>query len=49
MVVVVAAIGYLSRPWWLPVFGYALVHDDGPMKADIAVVLAGDGFGNRIH
>ncbi len=49
MVVVVGAIGYLSRPWWLPVFGYALVHDDGPMKADIAVVLAGDGFGNRIH
>lgn len=28
--------------------GYALVHDDGPAKADVAVVLAGDSYGHRI-
>lgn len=38
----------LSRAWWLPVFGHILVHDDGPAKADIAVVLAGDAYGRRI-
>lgn len=34
--------------WWLPWFGWALVHEDGPANADIAVVLAGDEFGQRI-
>jgi uncharacterized SAM-binding protein YcdF (DUF218 family) len=28
--------------------GYALVHDESPGKADIAVVLAGDAYGRRI-
>lgn len=32
----------------MPVFGYALVHDDGPAKADMAVVLAGDRYGERL-
>jgi uncharacterized SAM-binding protein YcdF (DUF218 family) len=41
-------VGYLSKGLWLPWFGYALVHDDGPAKADCAVVLAGDPRGNRI-
>ena len=40
--------GFFARSLWLPVFGYALVRDDGPAKADIAVVLAGDTSGSRI-
>jgi uncharacterized SAM-binding protein YcdF (DUF218 family) len=39
---------YFIRSWWLPGFGYALIHDEGPAKADIAVVLAGDSYGHRI-
>jgi len=39
---------FLTRSWWLAGLGYALVHDDGPAKADIAVVLAGDSYGHRI-
>jgi uncharacterized SAM-binding protein YcdF (DUF218 family) len=46
---VLAAAAVLSRALWLPVLGYALVHDDGPAKADIAVVLAGDYVGHRIE
>jgi uncharacterized SAM-binding protein YcdF (DUF218 family) len=46
---VLAAAAILSRSLWLPVLGYALVHDDGPAKADIAVVLAGDTVGHRIE
>ena len=38
----------VTRGLWLPVFGYALIHDDGPAKADIAVVPAGDAYGHRI-
>ncbi len=37
-----------SSPWWLPRLGGFLIRDDGPAKADIAVVLAGDQWGNRI-
>ena len=33
---------------WLRPLGAALIHDDGPAKADIAVVLGGDRWGNRI-
>jgi uncharacterized SAM-binding protein YcdF (DUF218 family) len=33
---------------WLPLIGRALVHDEGPAKAEIAVVLAGDPAGYRI-
>jgi len=39
---------FLTRSLWLPAFGYALVHDEAPAKADIAVVLAGDFYGHRI-
>jgi uncharacterized SAM-binding protein YcdF (DUF218 family) len=46
---VLAAAAVLSRSLWLPVLGYALVHDDGPAKADMAVVLAGDPVGHRIE
>ena len=41
-------LGFLTCAWWLPVAGFALVHDDGPAKADIAVVPAGDFWGHRI-
>jgi uncharacterized SAM-binding protein YcdF (DUF218 family) len=44
-----AAAAILGRSLWLPLLGYALVHDDGPAKADIAVVLAGDLTGHRIE
>jgi uncharacterized SAM-binding protein YcdF (DUF218 family) len=43
-----AVVLYLARPLWLRALGYALIHDDGPAKADIAVVLAGDYHGGRI-
>lgn len=34
---------------WLPVFGQVLVrHDSPPKRAEVAVVLAGDGWGNRV-
>ncbi|HTS25878.1 MAG TPA: YdcF family protein [Bryobacteraceae bacterium] len=39
---------WASYGLWLPWFGRVLVHDDGPAKADIAVVLAGDDSGGRI-
>jgi uncharacterized SAM-binding protein YcdF (DUF218 family) len=39
---------FVTRGLWLPVFGYALIHDDGPAKADIAVVPGGDAYGHRI-
>jgi len=45
-VLVLAAV--LTRALWLPAFGYALVRDDGPAKADIVVVLAADSSGDRI-
>jgi uncharacterized SAM-binding protein YcdF (DUF218 family) len=45
---VLAAVLIFSHGLWLPWLGYALVHDDGPAKADIAVVLAGDYVGHRI-
>ncbi len=39
---------FFTRSLWLPLFGYALIRDDGPAKADIAVVLGGDYYGRRI-
>ena len=47
-VLVVAGIASVSAPLWLPVVGRALVVDDGPAKADLAVVLGGDLSGGRI-
>lgn len=34
---------------WLPWLGGLLIHNDGPARADIAVVLAGDFYGHRIE
>jgi uncharacterized SAM-binding protein YcdF (DUF218 family) len=45
---VVLAAGALAHSWWLSALGYALIHDDGPAKADLAVVLAGDSYGHRV-
>jgi uncharacterized SAM-binding protein YcdF (DUF218 family) len=39
---------FFTRTWWLTAIGWALVHDDGPAKADAAVVLGGDYWGYRI-
>jgi uncharacterized SAM-binding protein YcdF (DUF218 family) len=51
LLLVLAALGIAAiatRNWWLSGFGYALIRDDAPVKSDIAVVLAGDFWGNRI-
>jgi uncharacterized SAM-binding protein YcdF (DUF218 family) len=45
---VLLALLTLTSSLWLSAMGGALVHDDGPAKADIAVVLAGDYAGSRI-
>ncbi len=45
---VLAAVLFATRAWWLSRLGYALIRDDGPARADIAVVLAGDSWGYRI-
>jgi len=42
------AILAATHAWWLAAMGKVLVHNDGPAHADIAVVLAGDFYGNRI-
>jgi uncharacterized SAM-binding protein YcdF (DUF218 family) len=49
LLLVLALGAFFTRALWLPALGAALVHDDGPEKADIAVVLAGDYYGHRIE
>jgi uncharacterized SAM-binding protein YcdF (DUF218 family) len=46
--IVVAGFLAATRTLWLSALGGALVRDDGPAKADMAVVLAGDQWGNRV-
>jgi uncharacterized SAM-binding protein YcdF (DUF218 family) len=46
--VLVCGALYFTTGLWLPAFGRGLVYDDGPGKADIAVVLAGDVTGARM-
>jgi uncharacterized SAM-binding protein YcdF (DUF218 family) len=46
--IIFLAAGLLAHSWWLPALGYALVQDDGPARADLVVVLAGDYYGLRI-
>jgi uncharacterized SAM-binding protein YcdF (DUF218 family) len=48
-VAVLLGIAFLARSLWLPALAYPLIRDDGPAKADIAVVLAGDSFGHRLE
>jgi uncharacterized SAM-binding protein YcdF (DUF218 family) len=42
------ALAAVTHAWWLAALGRLLVRDEGPAHADIAVVLAGDFYGNRI-
>ncbi len=44
-----ALLMVVLRHVWLPWIGEALVKDEGPAKAGIAVVLAGDSYGHRIE
>src|SRR6202021_3515415 len=37
-----------THAWWLAALGRLLVRDEGPARADIAVVLAGDYYGHRV-
>ncbi len=37
-----------SHAWWMAGLGRLLVRGQGPARADVAVVLAGDYYGNRI-
>ena len=46
---VLALVALATRHTWMPWLGEALVRNDGPAKADIAVVLAGDTNGHRIE
>jgi uncharacterized SAM-binding protein YcdF (DUF218 family) len=46
--IAIVVMGALTGSWWLPALGWGLVHDDGPSRADLAVVLAGDYYGHRI-
>ncbi|MBI3667999.1 MAG: YdcF family protein [Acidobacteria bacterium] len=46
--VALAAGPYAGRGVWLPWMGGFLVRAEPPQAADVAVVLAGDGYGNRI-
>jgi uncharacterized SAM-binding protein YcdF (DUF218 family) len=43
-----ALILFFTRTLWLTGLGWVLVNDQGPAKADIAVVLGGDQWGHRI-
>jgi uncharacterized SAM-binding protein YcdF (DUF218 family) len=47
-VAIVLALAAATHAWWLAALGRLLVRDEGPAHADIAVVLAGDFYGNRI-
>ena len=46
--VVICLTAWFLRAYWLPAIGWALVHDDGPAPADMALVLAGGLDGRRI-
>jgi uncharacterized SAM-binding protein YcdF (DUF218 family) len=46
---ILAVIAFLARNLWLPGIGYALIRNDGPARAEIAVVLAGDFLGHRLE
>lgn len=48
-VLALALAAWFSHGLWLPWFGHALIRDDGPAKAEIAVVLAGDNSGRRVE
>ncbi len=41
-------VAWWLRSWILSEFASALIEDDGPHKADVAVVMGGDDYGTRI-
>jgi uncharacterized SAM-binding protein YcdF (DUF218 family) len=43
-----AAAVWLAHPLWMTALGSCLVRAEEPFRADIAVVLAGDGYGERV-
>lgn len=45
---VLAAALWASRGWWLRGIGEFLVRAEQPQRADLVVVLAGDGYGHRL-
>lgn len=47
--VVLVSVAFLARSRWLPWVARPLVEDDGPVKSDFAVVLAGDAYGYRMQ
>jgi uncharacterized SAM-binding protein YcdF (DUF218 family) len=47
-IVFVLALLVSTHAWWMAAVARLLIRDDGPMRADIAVVLAGDYSGERI-
>ena len=47
-VVLVTVTVALAHPLWMRALAWYLVKAEEPSRADIAVVLAGDGYGNRI-
>jgi uncharacterized SAM-binding protein YcdF (DUF218 family) len=47
--VVCGVLAAATHTLWLPWLGYVLIRDDGPAKADIAVVLAGGYTGSRLE
>ncbi len=48
VVLVALALAVAAHSWWLAALGRMLVRDEGPARAEIAVVLAGDYYGHRI-
>lgn len=47
-IAIVVALAAATHSWWLAALARILVRDEGPARADIAVVLAGDFYGHRI-
>lgn len=45
---VVCVILATTHPLWLRALGNALINAEAPVKADLAVVLAGDSYGHRV-
>ena len=48
-IVILTATVIVTSALWLRWLGYGLIHDEGPAKADIAVVAAGDSWGHRVE
>lgn len=48
LLLLAAGLAYQTRGSWLPAIGEFLVQADQPEQAEIIVVLAGDGYGDRI-